>query len=69
MKQYPQAVAAFDKAIAAGGVQVDQARLFKGIAQVRGGSMAAAKATFNAIGEASGLKETASLWSLYAATH
>ena len=69
LKQYPQAVAAFDKAIAAGGVQVDQARLFKGIAQVRGGSMAAAKTTFNAIGEASGLKETASLWSLYAATH
>lgn len=68
MKQYPQAVAAFDRAIAAGGVQVDQARLFKGIAQARAGSMAAAKATFAAIGDTGGLKDTANLWSLYAST-
>ncbi len=69
LKQYPQAVAAFDKAIAAGGAQVDQAKMFKGIAQVKAGQGAAAKATFASISDAGGLKDTANLWSLYASTH
>lgn len=66
--QYPQAVAAFDKAIAGGGPTAEQARVWKGIAQVRGGAAAAARATFASVPETSPMRDIANLWGLYAAT-
>jgi len=69
LKQYPQAIAAYDKAIAANGADADQARVFKGIAQIKAGSAAAAKTTFGTVTDNNGLKDTANLWILYASTH
>ena len=66
--QYAPAIAAYDKAIAAGGADSDQARLFKGIAQVKGGQAGAARATFGGVTDKNGLADTAQLWSLYAST-
>ncbi|MBC7520639.1 MAG: tetratricopeptide repeat protein [Sandarakinorhabdus sp.] len=66
--QYPQAIAAFDKAIAANGRDVDQARLFKGIAALKAGNVPLGKASFAAVSDKNGLKDIANLWGLYAAT-
>jgi len=40
--------------------------VFKGIAQVKAGQKAAGIASFKAVGEKSGMKDIANLWSLYA---
>lgn len=61
-----KAIAAYDKAIAANGLDADYARVFKGIAQVKAGQKAAAITTFKAVNEKSGMKDIADLWSLYA---
>jgi len=66
INDYAKAIAAYDKAIAANGVDVDYARVFKGIAQVKAGQKAAGIASFKAVGEKSGMKDIANLWSLYA---
>ncbi|MBU6165949.1 MAG: hypothetical protein KGQ52_07425 [Alphaproteobacteria bacterium] len=66
LNEYAKAVAAYDKAIAANGPDVDFARIFKGIAAVKGGQKAAALAAFKAVDEKSGMKDIANLWSLYA---
>lgn len=68
LSQYGPAIAAYDKAIAAGGSGADSARLFKGIAQVRAGQAAAGRASFGAIVEASPVKDISNMWSLYAST-
>jgi len=67
--QYPAAVAAYGKAVAAGGADADSARVFQGIAQVKAGSSGAAKATFAGVPDKSGMKDIAQLWQLYASTH
>jgi tetratricopeptide (TPR) repeat protein len=66
--QYPQAIAAFDKAIAANGSDADQARVFKGIAALRAGNVPAGKAAFAGVTDKAGMKDIADLWSLYAST-
>lgn len=65
---YAKAIAAYDKAIAANGLDADYARVFKGIAATRGGQKAVAIATFKTVNEKSGMKDIADLWSLYAST-
>lgn len=65
---YAKAIAAYDKAIAAKGADIDYARVFKGIAATRGGQKAAAIATFKTVDAKSGMKDIADLWSLYAST-
>ena len=66
--QFPQAIAAFDKAIAANGSDADQARMFKGIAALKAGNAALAKQTFASVTDKSGMREIADLWALYATT-
>lgn len=66
--QYPQAIAAFDKAIAANGADADQARVWKGIAALRAGNVALAKQSFAAVSDKNGMKEVADLWTLFAST-
>ena len=66
--QYGPAVAAYEKAVAAGGSNADPARVFKGIAQIRSGSVGAAKTTFAAVPESSSMRDIANMWSLYAST-
>ena len=66
--QYPQAIAAFDKAIAANGTDADQARVFKGIAALRAGNAGLAKQSFASVTDKNGMKDIADLWSLYAST-
>ncbi|WP_419814928.1 tetratricopeptide repeat protein [Glacieibacterium sp.] len=66
--QYPQAIAAYDKVIAAGGGQADQARIYKGIAQVRAGQIGPAKASFAAITDASEFRDIGNMWALYTST-
>ena len=66
--QYGQAIAAFDKAIAANGPDADQARLFKGIAALKAGNVALGKSSFAAVTDKNGLKDVADLWALFAAT-
>ncbi|GGE13970.1 hypothetical protein GCM10011529_20480 [Polymorphobacter glacialis] len=66
--RYPQAVAAYDKAIATNGADADQARLFKGIAALKGGNAAVAKTSFAAVSASGGLRDIADLWALYAGT-
>lgn len=66
--QYPQAIAAFDKAIAANGTDADQARVFKGIAALRAGNAALAKQSFASVTDKNGMKDIADLWALYAST-
>lgn len=66
---YPKAIAAYDTAIKSNGVEVDQARVFKGIAQMKSGSVPAARATFASVSDANGMKDIAALWTLYASTH
>ncbi len=67
--QYPQAIAAYDVAIKADGSDADQARMFKGIAQIKMNNAGGAKASFGSVSDKNGLKDTANLWSLYASTH
>ncbi|MCA3255138.1 MAG: tetratricopeptide repeat protein [Alphaproteobacteria bacterium] len=64
---YTGAAQAFDAA-AKGGANADQALVFKGIAQVKAGQTAAARATFNSVPATSGMKDIASLWALYASS-
>jgi tetratricopeptide (TPR) repeat protein len=68
LNDYPKAIAAYDKAIAANGQDADYARVFKGIAATKGGQKAAAVASFKGVNEKSGMKDIADLWSLYAST-
>jgi tetratricopeptide (TPR) repeat protein len=63
--QYPQAIAAYTTAQK--GPNAGEAALFKGIAQIRGGNAAAAKATFAAV-PAGSVTEIAGLWQLFAST-
>ncbi|WP_310474969.1 tetratricopeptide repeat protein [Sandarakinorhabdus sp.] len=65
---YARAMAAYDKAIAANGADADYARVFKGIAAVKGGQKGAAIAAFKGVSEKGGMEEIAGLWSLYATT-
>jgi len=67
--QYPAAIAAYGKAVTAGGPDADAARLFQGIAQVKAGQSGAAKGTFASVSDTSGVKDIANLWQLYASTH
>ena len=62
---YPQAIQAYT--VAQKGPNAADAALFKGIAQLRGGNAAAAKASFAAV-PAGSLTDIAALWSLYAST-
>ncbi len=66
--QYPQAIAAFDKAIAANGNDADQARVFKGITALRAGNVPMGKAAFAGVTDKAGMKDIADLWVLYAST-
>jgi tetratricopeptide (TPR) repeat protein len=68
LNDYAKAIAAYDKAIAAKGNDIDYARVFKGIAATRAGQKAAAIASFKAVDAKSGMKDIADLWSLYAST-
>jgi tetratricopeptide (TPR) repeat protein len=70
LNDYAKAIAAYDKAIAAKGNDIDYARVFKGIAATRAGAgqKAAAIASFKAVDAKSGMKDIADLWSLYAST-
>lgn len=65
--QYPQAIAAFQRAVQAD-PKNDHAKLQLGIAQVRAGQAAAARKTFESVPEGSGMKDVAALWALYAGT-
>ncbi len=60
------AVNAYNAAIA-GKASVDQAMVFKGIAQARAGQNGPARATFKAVPDG-GMKDIANLWALYAST-
>jgi tetratricopeptide (TPR) repeat protein len=66
--QYPRAIAAYDKAIAANGSDVDQAKVFKGIAALRAGNVALGKASFASVSDKNGMKDIADLWGLFAST-
>lgn len=66
--QYPQAIGAFDRAIAANGTDADQARVFKGIAALKAGNAGLAKQAFASVTDKNGMKDVADLWSLYAST-
>lgn len=66
LNDYAKAIAAYDKAIAANGPDADFARVFKGIAAVKGGQKATALAAFKQVNEKSGMKDIADLWGLYA---
>lgn len=66
--QYPQAIAAYDKAIGANTPDADQAQVFKGIAALHTGNVAAAKTAFAAVPDKSGMHDIAALWALYAST-
>jgi tetratricopeptide (TPR) repeat protein len=63
--QLPQAIAAYSTA--ATGPRSAEAALFKGIAQLKSGQTAAAKASFAAV-PAGGYTDLAGLWALYAST-
>lgn len=66
--QFPAAASAYAKAAAANGPNADEARVFEGIAQVKAGSVAAAKTTFAGVSDKNGMKDIADLWRLYAST-
>ncbi len=66
--QFGPAIAAYDKATAAGGTTADTAKLYKGIAQIRAGQIGAAKASFASVGEASSVRDIANMWGLFANT-
>lgn len=66
--QNAQAIAAYDKAIAANGSDADQARVYKGIAALRAGNAALAKQAFGSVTDKNGMKDIADLWTLFAST-
>ncbi|MFZ4689388.1 MAG: tetratricopeptide repeat protein [Polymorphobacter sp.] len=66
--QNAQAIAAFDKAIAANGNDVDQAKVFKGIAALKAGNVALGKSSFAAVSDKNGMQDIANLWGLFAST-
>jgi tetratricopeptide (TPR) repeat protein len=68
MGQYAKAIEVYQKVIAANGADADYARVFMGIAQLKSGKVAPAKASFAAVGDKSGMKDIANLWGLFAAT-
>jgi tetratricopeptide (TPR) repeat protein len=65
---YPQAVAAYDRAITLGGATADQAKVFKGIAALKAGNLVVGKAAFGSVSDKFGMKDIADLWTLYAST-
>jgi tetratricopeptide (TPR) repeat protein len=69
--QYPQAIAAFDKVIAANGTSsdADMARVFKGISALKAGNAGLAKQSFASVSDKNGMKDIADLWTLFASTH
>ncbi len=62
------AIAAYDKVIAAKGSDVDQARVFKGIAALKAGNVGLGKSSFAAVSDKNGMKDIANLWGLFAST-
>ncbi len=66
--QYDKAIASYDKAIAAGGTGADQARVFKGIAALKGGKVALGKTVLDEVSDKGGMQDIAHLWWLYAST-
>jgi tetratricopeptide (TPR) repeat protein len=66
--QYPQAIAAYDKAIAANGNDSDQAKVYKGIAALRAGNVPLGRSSFAAVSDKNGMKDIADLWALYASS-
>lgn len=66
--QYDKAIASYDKAISAGGLAADQARVFKGIAALKAGKVAVGKAAFDEVSDKGGMQDIAHLWWLYAST-
>lgn len=68
MGQYAKAIEVYSKVIAANGADADYARVFKGIAQLKSGQVAPAKASFASVTEKSGMKDIANLWGLFAST-
>lgn len=66
--QYAQAAAAFAVAAKGTGPQVDQAKVYGGIAQVKAGNIAAAKALFASVDPKGTMKDAADIWALYAST-
>lgn len=68
MGQYAKAIEVYSKVIAANGSDADYARVFKGIAQLKSGQVAPAKASFASVTDKSGMKDIADLWNLFAST-
>jgi len=66
--QYAKAIDVYAKVIAANGADADYARVFQGIALLKSGKVAPAKASFAAVTDKSGMKDIANLWSLFAST-
>ncbi len=66
--QYAKAMQAYDVAAKDGGAVGDQAMLFKGIAALKAGNVAAGRKAFDGVGEKFGMFEIAHLWDLYAQT-
>lgn len=66
--QYDKAIAGYDKVIAAGGNTADQARVFKGIAALKGGKVAVGKTALDEVSDKGGMQDIAHLWWLYAST-
>jgi hypothetical protein len=68
MGEYDKAIATYDKVIAAGGTTADQARVFKGIAALKGGKVAVGKTVLDEVTDKGGMQDIAHLWWLYAST-
>lgn len=66
--QNAQAIAVYDKVIAANGSDADQARVFKGIAALHASNAALAKQAFASVTEKNGMRDIADLWALFAST-
>jgi len=66
--EYDKAIATYDKVIAAGGASADQARVFKGIAALKGGKVAMGKTVLDEVTDKGGMQDIAHLWWLYAST-
>ncbi len=67
--QYPAAAQAYAQVAASNAPIADQARVLKGIAQVRAGDSNGGRATFDSVAKGSAFYDVAQLWSLYASTH
>lgn len=66
--EYDKAIATYDKVIKAGGNSADQARVFKGIAALKGGKVAMGKTALDEVTDKGGMQDIAHLWWLYAST-